>query len=70
MYTVHQTENFMNAKEIHEVSSVKQTFLSNIELCCSCNDRKNPELKVDRYHCEGVFTTVYIKIAFSMRLNR
>lgn len=72
MYTVHQIENFRNAKEVHEVSSVKQTFLSNIELCWSCNDRKNPKLKVDRYHYEGTFTTVYIKIAiaFSMRLNR
>lgn len=59
-----------DAKEVHEVSSVKQTFLSNTELRWTCNDRINHNLKVDRYHYEAMFTTVSVEDAFSMRLSR
>ena len=59
-----------HAKEVHEVRSVKQAFLSKIELHWTCNDRINHNLKVDRYHYEGAFTTLSTKVAFSMRLSR
>jgi len=61
---------FLGMPEARELRSVKQTFLSSTELRWTCNDRINHNLKVDRYHYEGMFAAVSMKIAFSIRMSR